>query len=83
MQSLVRVYQLVVSPLIPGTCRHWPSCSEYAHQAIGMHGPAQGAWLTLKRLLRCRPFGSWGYDPVPGSEELAPRAGIGERVNHG
>ena len=46
-------------------CRFFPSCSEYAHEAVTIHGPWQGGWLTLRRLSRCRPFGPSGYDPVP------------------
>jgi len=46
-------------------CRFFPSCSEYAHDAITLHGPVRGGFLTLRRLLRCRPFGPSGYDPVP------------------
>lgn len=46
-------------------CRYWPSCSEYAREAVLVHGPARGSWLALRRLGRCRPGGGWGYDPVP------------------
>lgn len=46
-------------------CRFFPSCSEYADEAISSHGPSRGGWLTLRRLARCRPFGPSGYDPVP------------------
>lgn len=46
-------------------CRFFPSCSEYGREAIETHGARRGLWLTLRRLLRCRPFGSSGYDPVP------------------
>jgi putative membrane protein insertion efficiency factor len=49
-------------------CRFFPSCSEYAHDAVTTHGPWRGGWLTLRRLGRCRPFGPSGYDPVPGHE---------------
>ena len=62
--ALIRLYQLVLSPFFRGACRHHPSCSQYAHEAIARHG-ARGAWLAVKRLLRCQPFGSHGYDPVP------------------
>lgn len=60
----IRAYQLILSPHFRGACRHQPSCSEYAHEAIARHG-ARGAWLAFKRVLRCRPLGSHGYDPVP------------------
>ncbi len=62
--GLIRLYQLSLSPFFRGACRHHPSCSEYAHEAIARHG-ARGAWLAAKRLLRCRPFGTHGFDPVP------------------
>jgi hypothetical protein len=68
---LVRVYQLVVSPLLhlaagPGAgCRFTPSCSEYARLAVSEHGLARGSWLALRRLLRCHPWQAGGHDPVP------------------
>jgi hypothetical protein len=63
--SLIRVYQWVVSPLLPRSCRFAPSCSEYAAEAIQRHGALAGSWLTARRLLRCHPWGGDGYDPVP------------------
>ena len=62
---LIRGYQLLVSPLFPPSCRYFPSCSEYARQAVTRHGPLTGAWLTVTRLARCHPWGGLGYDPVP------------------
>lgn len=62
--ALIRLYQLTLSPYFRGACRHHPSCSEYAHEAVARHG-MRGLWMAMKRLLRCRPFGSHGYDPVP------------------
>ncbi|CAI8016655.1 Putative membrane protein insertion efficiency factor, partial [Geodia barretti] len=61
----IRLYQQAVSPYLPSVCRHLPSCSEYAHDAISKHGLANGCWLAVRRLGRCRPLGSSGYDPVP------------------
>jgi uncharacterized protein len=49
----------------PSPCRFWPSCSEYAVEAISVHGPGRGTWLAIRRLTRCRPFGPSGVDPVP------------------
>ena len=49
----------------PSPCRFFPSCSEYGHEAISTHGAGRGLWLTTRRLLRCRPLGPSGYDPVP------------------
>lgn len=61
----VFVYQKLISPLFPASCRYTPTCSTYAIQAIERHGIIQGSKLTLKRLARCQPWGSHGYDPVP------------------
>ncbi|WP_031434383.1 membrane protein insertion efficiency factor YidD [Methylomarinum vadi] len=63
--KIVRLYQLLISPLLPPACRYHPTCSHYAIEALQVHGPVYGAWLTLKRLLRCQPWGGHGYDPVP------------------
>ncbi|MFC2506120.1 MAG: membrane protein insertion efficiency factor YidD [Kingella sp. (in: b-proteobacteria)] len=62
---LVRFYQLCISPLIPPRCRYTPTCSQYAIEAIGKYGAIKGSYLTVKRLLRCHPWGGHGYDPVP------------------
>jgi putative membrane protein insertion efficiency factor len=62
---LIRGYQLLVSPLLGPRCRFHPSCSQYALEAIRVHGTARGVWLALRRLLRCHPFHPGGYDPVP------------------
>jgi putative membrane protein insertion efficiency factor len=61
----VRMYQLMISPLIPGACRFHPSCSEYMIQAIKKHGVIKGIALGMKRIGRCHPLGGSGYDPVP------------------
>ena len=61
----IRVYKLCISPLLPPSCRFYPSCSSYAIQAITLHGPLKGLWLAVKRILRCNPFNDGGYDPVP------------------
>ena len=65
---LIRGYQLSLSPWLGGHCRFYPSCSCYAHDAIERHGAWRGAWLGLRRLLRCHPLNAGGYDPVPGRE---------------
>ncbi|MGQ9477684.1 MAG: membrane protein insertion efficiency factor YidD [Candidatus Bipolaricaulia bacterium] len=59
------LYQWLLSPLLPQSCRFYPSCSEYARQAILKHGLLKGGWLALKRLARCHPLSPGGYDPVP------------------
>ncbi|NLL84827.1 MAG: membrane protein insertion efficiency factor YidD [Lentisphaerae bacterium] len=72
----VRAYQVVLAPLIGPCCRFTPSCSEYCIGAITIHGPWRGTWLTVRRLLRCRPFGPCGYDPVPLRHNNGSPAGI-------
>lgn len=62
---LVRGYQLLVSPLLGPSCRHLPTCSQYALDAMKSHGAGRGLWLAVRRLARCHPWGSSGYDPVP------------------
>jgi putative membrane protein insertion efficiency factor len=63
--GLIRIYQATISPGLGNLCRYAPSCSHYAYEAIERHGLVKGAWLGTKRLLRCRPLGGSGYDPVP------------------
>ena len=63
--GLIRLYQLVVSPWLRGSCRFHPSCSQYAHEAYDAHGLLRGTSLTVRRLCRCHPFNGGGFDPVP------------------
>lgn len=65
MIAAVRAYQVAMRPLIAGSCRYVPGCSEYFVEAVQKHGPLRGGWLGFKRIMRCRPGGGWGYDPVP------------------
>lgn len=69
LRGLIRLYQLVLSPVFGGACRFDPSCSQYALESIDRHGAWHGTRLACARLLRCHPFGSVGYDPVPDIEE--------------
>ena len=62
---LVRAYRRLVSPLLPSSCRFYPSCSAYAEAALRRHGAARGSWLAARRLARCHPFHPGGIDPVP------------------
>ena len=68
LKILIRGYQLAISPLFGPRCRFYPSCSNYAIQAIDAHGAVHGTWLTLKRISRCHPFNAGGFDPVPCSK---------------
>ena len=65
MIRIVRFYQAVGSPFLGGHCRFHPTCSHYGIEAIETHGAIRGGWLTLRRILRCHPLGSAGFDPVP------------------
>ena len=61
----VHAYRLVLSPWMGRSCRFQPTCSEYALDALALHGGLRGAWLAARRIMRCRPGGGHGYDPVP------------------
>ena len=60
----VRFYRLCISPLLPPTCRFYPSCSQYALEAIQAYGALKGGWLTIRRLSKCHPYHPGGYDPL-------------------
>lgn len=62
---LIKFYQICISPFTPPSCRFTPTCSQYALEAFRKHGPFKGLYLTVRRLLRCHPWGGSGYDPVP------------------
>jgi hypothetical protein len=68
---MVHAYQVILGPFLGGACKFYPSCSNYALQAIQIHGARRGTWLALKRLGRCRPFTQGGCDPVPGAGETS------------
>ena len=63
--GVVKLYQAIISPLMPSSCRHLPTCSEYTLEALRTFGLFKGSYLSIKRILRCRPGGSHGYDPLP------------------
>ncbi|MEO5340618.1 MAG: membrane protein insertion efficiency factor YidD [Magnetococcus sp. MYC-9] len=63
--ALIRAYRYLLSPILPMSCRFYPSCSEYALQAVTRHGELRGSWLAVRRLLRCHPFHPGGFDPIP------------------
>ena len=61
---IIKGYQIFISPLFPGTCRFYPSCSNYAHEAISKYGILKGSFLATLRILKCHPFHPGGFDPV-------------------
>jgi uncharacterized protein len=61
----IKIYQWTLSPLLGASCRHSPTCSQYAIEAIQEWGVIKGIWLGMKRIARCHPWGTHGYDPVP------------------
>jgi putative membrane protein insertion efficiency factor len=67
--AFVHFYKIFFSPFLGGACKFYPSCSNYAQEAIELHGARRGSWLAMKRLGRCRPFTKGGFDPVPDAED--------------
>ena len=65
LRGPIRFYQLAISPMMPAACRYYPSCSNYAIEAIDKYGALKGGWLAAQRILRCHPFRPGGFDPVP------------------
>lgn len=61
----IKLYQILISPLIGPNCRYHPTCSQYSIEAINKHGPFKGTWLAIKRISSCHPWGGSGHDPVP------------------
>lgn len=72
VRALIRLYQWTLSPLLGPTCRFHPTCSHYAHEAVGRHGALRGGWLAVKRIGRCHPWHPGGIDPVPTSPHNSP-----------
>lgn len=67
--GIIRLYRVLISPLFPPSCRFQPTCSQYAIEAVQAFGIWQGAWLAVKRIIRCHPLHPGGYDPVPTKKE--------------
>ena len=65
LTQMIRGYRGFISPMLPPSCRFYPSCSTYALEAVQVHGALRGSWLTVRRLSRCHPFHAGGLDPVP------------------
>ena len=63
--AIIKFYQNFISPLLPPTCRYTPTCSEYAKQSLVKHGLIKGSFISIKRIIKCNPWGGNGYDPVP------------------
>lgn len=81
----VLVWRYLISPAMPPACRYMPSCSEYALEALKVHGPLRGSALTVRRLCRCHPWGGHGYDPVPPgpkAESIRPASSKGGGAPH-
>ena len=62
---IIKLYQKLISPFFPSSCRFQPTCSRYTKEALLSHGPFKGSYLGVKRILRCQPWGGSGHDPVP------------------
>jgi len=61
---LIKIYQLIISPLLPPSCRFTPTCSHYSLEALKKYGIFKGGWLSFRRIIKCHPWGGSGYDPV-------------------
>jgi len=72
LSGLVWAWRLTLGPLLGPACRYQPTCSGYALEALRRHGPWRGSWLAVRRLARCHPWGSSGYDPVPDAHPETP-----------
>lgn len=77
MLAAVRFYRAGISPFTPAACRYDPTCSAYALEAIERFGAVRGGWLAVRRILRCHPWGGWGWDPVPGLQPADVTGGGG------
>ena len=67
--GLLKMYRWLLSPILPCSCRYLPTCSEYALEAVQKYGVLGGTWLTIKRILKCHPWGEMGHDPVPSNSK--------------
>lgn len=82
LRFLLRFYQLVISPMMRPSCRFFPSCSNYALEAIATHGAAKGSWLAARRVCRCHPWHAGGLDPVPPAAGKSHSSTTARGCNH-
>lgn len=80
--GIVRLYQLVISPILGPRCRFQPTCSTYAFDAIKLHGGLKGGWLAIKRIMKCHPWGGHGFDPVPGMKTKSAELDEAKHKDH-
>ncbi len=66
--GFIKLYQKVISPLTPPSCRFYPTCSHYGIEAVEKHGALKGSWLAIRRISKCHPFHEGGFDPVPDND---------------
>jgi uncharacterized protein len=81
--AFVRTYIVFLSPFFGGACKFYPSCSNYAYEAVAKHGARRGFVLAVQRLLRCRPFTKGGFDPVPDPEPYVQREDFPRQLSSG
>lgn len=81
LRALIIAYRYILSPVLGANCRYEPSCSAYAQEAIGVHGPVLGSWLAVKRIFSCNPWGGMGYDPVPAARSCNHGHGAAHNPN--
>ena len=74
--GLIRLYQIILSPLLGQRCRFLPTCSSYAYDSIKTHGIGRGVWLSIKRIGKCHPWHQGGYDPVPNNQKKSTEDSI-------
>ena len=80
LQIVIKAYQQLISPIMPGCCRHLPTCSQYATESISVYGPYRGLWFAINRISRCHPWGTSGYDPVPQKSISKPNVNLSQKA---
>lgn len=78
-KGIIKGYKIIISPLLPPSCKFYPTCSEYSYDAIERFGPVRGLFLSIKRIVRCSGLSNGGYDPLPESLKGEPLKGEAER----